>query len=419
MLFFYRIIINIVFFLSPLIILIRLFKKKEDSVRFKEKFCFFSKKRIKGKIIWFHGASVGEILSVIPLIEKLEKNKNIHQILITSNTLSSSKILSNLKLKKTIHQFFPIDTSYHSKKFLEYWKPSSAIFIDSEIWPNMINNIKKKSIPLILLNARITKKTFKRWKKFPKSSKSLFKKFDACFVSNNETKRYLKSLDAKNINYIGNLKFSQTQQDAKKLDKTIKSKFFFKKIWCATSTHNGEEKLCGIVHKKLKKRYKNLLTIIIPRHIERIDNIIDELKKLELKIQIYNSSNKIKKDTDICLINTYGKTKTFFKFCDTVFLGGSIVKHGGQNPIEAARFGCKIIHGPNIWNFHEIYQLLNKHGVSYKVNSVNQMTSIVDNMFKRKKNDKNIKIRINDLGNKILNLTLKKLSPLINKNEII
>jgi len=143
------------------------------------------------------------------------------------------------------------------------------------------------------------------------------------------------------------------------------------------------------------------------------------LKKLKLKIQIYNPSNKIKKDTDIYLINTYGKTKTFFKFCDTVFLGGSIIKHGGQNPIEAARFGCKIIHGPNIWNFQEIYQLLNKHGVSYKVNSVSQMTNIVDIIFKRKKNDKNIKIRINNLGNKILNSTLKKLNPLINKNEII
>jgi 3-deoxy-D-manno-octulosonic-acid transferase len=134
---------------------------------------FFFKKKIKKNLVWFHGASVGEILSVIPLIEKFEKNKNIHQILITSNTLSSSKIISNLKLKKTIHQFFPIDSQYFSKKFLEYWKPTIAVFIDSEIWPNMILNIKKKKIPLILLNGRINKKSFLKWKKI-RSDRKIF-----------------------------------------------------------------------------------------------------------------------------------------------------------------------------------------------------------------------------------------------------
>ena len=144
MFFIYRVLTNLILFFSPFIIILRLFKKKEDIIRFKEKFCFFTKKRLKGKLIWFHGASVGEILSIIPLVEKLEKKKEISQILITSNTLSSSKILSNLKSKKIVHQFFPIDTFHYSKKFLNYWKPSVAIFIDSEIWPNMIINIKKK-----------------------------------------------------------------------------------------------------------------------------------------------------------------------------------------------------------------------------------------------------------------------------------
>ena len=138
MLFVYRILINLIFALSPLIILFRLFKKKEDPIRFKEKFCFFSQKRKKGKIIWFHGASVGEIQSIIPLIEKFQKNKKISQILLTSNTLSSAKVISKIKLKKVVHQFFPIDVNFISNKFLNYWKPSAAFFIDSEIWPNMI-----------------------------------------------------------------------------------------------------------------------------------------------------------------------------------------------------------------------------------------------------------------------------------------
>ena len=144
MIFLYRIIINLVFILSPIIIILRLIKKKEDINRFQEKFCLFSKKRIKGKMIWFHGASVGELQSIVPLLEKLEKNKKIKQILVTSNTLSSSKILQKLKLKKIIHQFFPIDTNFHTQKFLDYWKPSAALFIDSEIWPNMCSNLKKK-----------------------------------------------------------------------------------------------------------------------------------------------------------------------------------------------------------------------------------------------------------------------------------
>ena len=181
MFFIYRVLTNIIFLFSPIIILIRLIKKKEHLIRFKEKFSIHTKKKIAGKLIWFHGASVGEILSIIPLVEKLEKKSDIKQILITSNTLSSSKILENLKLKKTIHQFFPIDTDYHTNKFLDYWKPSVAIFIDSEIWPNMINNVKKRSVKLILMNARITDKSFRRWKIFKSSAKNIFDWIISCF----------------------------------------------------------------------------------------------------------------------------------------------------------------------------------------------------------------------------------------------
>ena len=165
MLLVYRLLINLILIISPIIIIFRLFKKKEDFLRFKEKYCFFSEKRNIGKVVWFHGASVGEIKSVIPLIEKIVQDKKIKQILVTSNTLSSSKIIKSIKSKKIIHQYFPIDTNYLSKKFIRYWKPTVAFFIDSEIWPNMFSNLNKTKIPIILVNARITKKTFKRWKK--------------------------------------------------------------------------------------------------------------------------------------------------------------------------------------------------------------------------------------------------------------
>jgi len=415
MFFIYRALINVIFLLSPVIILIRLLKKKEHSTRFKEKFSIHTKKKHAGKLIWFHGASVGEVLSVIPLIKKLEKEKNVKQILVTSNTLSSSKILSNFKLKKTIHQFFPIDTNYHSNKFLRYWKPSIAIFIDSEIWPNMIDNIKKKSLPLVLMNARITNKSFKKWKIFRLSARDIFQKFDICLCSNLRSKNYLKSLGAKNVKYIGNLKFSQTENNTESLNDNIKKFFMTRKIWCASSTHYNEERICAEVHKKLKAKYKNLLTVIIPRHVHRTDKIKNELQELNLKIHMHNSSKKIDPQTDIYLVNSFGQTKSFFKICKTVFLGGSIIKHGGQNPLEAVRYGCNVVHGENIWNFEEIYSLLKKYEVSNKVMNSVQLTAKINKILGMKTNTKNIVIKIKKLGNKILSSTFNEIDYLINQ----
>ena len=415
MFFFYRILINLILLLSPIIILIRLLQIKEDPLRFKEKLGFYSKKKLKGKLIWFHGASVGEILSVIPLIEKLEKNKQIKQILITSNTLSSSKILSRLKLKKTIHQFLPIDTDYNTNKFLSYWDPSIAIFIDSEIWPNMITNIKKKNISLMLINARITKKSFTKWNFFPSSAKKLFQNFDMCLSSSLESKNYLKLLGAKKISYIGNLKFTQSEKTADELSSNIKKFFLTRKIWCASSTHELEEKICANIHKKLKIKYKNLLTVIIPRHIHRTKKIIKEIKELNLKIHLHDSRKKIDEETDIYLVNSFGQTQSFFKACKTVFLGGSIIEHGGQNPLEAAKYGCQILHGPNVWNFKEIYNLLEVHGVSNKITTTKQLSLKVEQIFNSKKNSKKLQLKIKILGNKILESALNEINFYMNK----
>ena len=415
MFFAYRILTNLILLFSPLIILIRLLKRKEHPKRFKEKFSIHTKKRLSGKLIWFHGASVGEILSIIPLIKKLEGKKNIKQILVTSNTLSSSGILSNLKLKKTVHQFFPIDTNYHSDKFLNYWRPSVVIFIDSEIWPNMIYNIKKRSLSLVLLNARITSKSFKKWRMFSVCARSIFQKFDICLTSDFKSKNYLKSLGARNIRYIGNLKFSQTKNSRKNLNENIKKKFIKKRVWCASSTHYNEEKICAETHKKLKSKYKNLLTIIIPRHIHRVEKIKNEIQKLNLRVHLHDSNKKINSQTDIYLVNTFGQTESFFKICKTVFLGGSIIKHGGQNPLEAVRYGCNIIHGPNIWNFEEIYSLLRRYKTSNVIFNSNELATKIDKIFSTKVNSKHAELKVKNLGNKILKSTLNQINFYINK----
>ena len=418
MLIVYRILINIVFFLSPIIIIYRIFRKKEDLKRFKEKLCFFSKKRGNGKIIWFHGASVGEIKSIIPILEKLEKKKRIKKILITSNTLSSSKIIKQIKLKKIVHQFFPIDTNFLSNKFINYWRPSCVFFIDSEIWPNTFINLEKNGIPINLINGRITKKTFLNWNKFPNFAKSLFSKFNLCLSSSNESKRFLIKLGAKKVKFLGNLKFSETEKKDYETDNVLKKYFSSKKIWCASSTHKNEEIFCGRIHVELKKKYKNLTTIIIPRHVERVSSIISELSKYDLKIHSYGAKEKkILPNTDIYIVDAYGKTKTFYNYCKIVFLGGSLIKHGGQNPLEAARFGCNILHGPNVSNFNEIYKFLRTNNVSKKVTNFQSMLFSLKKLFSKRDNASKIKKKLTKVGKKILENTYQEINILL-KNEI-
>ena len=415
MLIIYRLILNLIFLLSPLIIIYRLLKKKEDIKRFKEKFCFFSKKKSYGNLIWFHGASVGEIKSIIPIIEKLERDKKVKKILITSNTLSSSKIISQYKFKKTLHQFFPIDTNFLSQKFLNFWKPSVAFFIDSEIWPNMFYNLEKKKIPIVLLNGRITKKTFKNWSLVPSFSRNIFSKFELCLSSSIESKKFLTKLGAKKVKFLGNLKFSQSEKENFQLSQKLKKFFLNRKIWCASSTHNNEEIFCGKIHIELKKKYKNLLTIIIPRHVDRVKYIKSDLNELNLTIHSHEDIGKIKRETDIYLVNTYGKTKSFYNHCKNVFLGGSLISHGGQNPLEAAQFGCNVLHGPNVFNFSEIYKFLQKNNIAKKVANQSDMLSELDKLFGRKNPSKQIQKKLNSIGDKILKNSYYEIGKLLKK----
>ena len=415
MVFFYRILINIILILSPFIILIRLLKNKEDLLRFKEKLGIFKKNKSKGKLIWFHGASVGELQSIVPMLEKFEKSKNINKILITSNTLSSSKIISKTNLKKIVHQFFPLDNNLIVKKFINNWKPSIAVFVDSEIWPNMLINLEKEKIPSILINARITKKSYKRWSKLRNFSKFIFNKLDMCLCSNKETIGYLRKLGAKNIKYFGNLKYSQSESEKFKIDNQTKKLIKNRTSWCASSTHNLEEEFIGQIHNKLKNKYKDLLTVIIPRHIDRKDFIKDQLSNMGLKVHLHEPKTKINKNTDIYLVNSFGQTKSFYSVIKNVFLGGSLIKHGGQNPLEAVRYNCNILHGPNVFNFKEIYKFLNKRKISKKIYNLNQASNILDKLFKTKTSNKNIKDKIKVIGNKILKKHIQEINLILKK----
>ena len=400
----------IIIILSPVIVFYRILKKKESPKRFLEKFGFFKKKRVNGKLIWFHCSSVGELLSIVPLIEKFEKDKNIKSILISTSTLSSSKIFEKFKFKKTIHQFYPIDNPLIVNKFLCYWKPTAAFFVESEIWPEMLRGLKRKKIKTFLLNARISKNSFHKWKYFKDFGISVFGIFDYIFPQNKETFNYLRHFKVKKMKILGNLKFSEPKRIN---NKSIKINFLNRKILCAASTHNNEEELISKIHLDLKSKINKLLTVIIPRHIERSREIIETLNSKNLRYVCHSESKKIKKNTDVYLVDTYGESKSFYSLSKVVFLGGSFVPRGGQNPLEPIRYGCYITHGRHTFNFTEIYNLLKRKKLSFEAKNFSQLKKIILKLFMRKFENKRELNEFKKVGSKILNKYFTTLKVLI------
>ena len=371
MFFIYQLIFLLLIIISPIIIIIRIVKKKEDKKRFLEKFSIFSKEKEKGNLIWFHGSSVGEILSIIPLIENLEKNKSIKQILITSSTLSSSQILNKFKFRKTIHQFFPIDSIYFTNKFLNFWKPSIAIFIESEIWPNLIHQIKKMGIMLAVINGRMTLKSFNKWLRFKKTSKLIFNNYDLCLTQNKESTLFYKRLGINQTFYTGNIKFSSNKLQVNEENyNNLKNTMIGRKIFLAASTHPGEEMIISNLTQKIRNTNREFLCILVPRHPNR-SNLTKEI--LNCKFATRSKNETINDDTDIYLADTFGELGLFYKLADITFIGGSLVPHGGQNPIEAAYFCNNIFHGKYIENFLEVYETLNHLHITELVDNPRQL----------------------------------------------
>ena len=404
MYFFYAILTNLAVLISPLIFIYRVLKGKEDPERYKEKICIYSKKKTKNKV-WIHAASIGELMSVIPIIKNLEKNKKIKSVIVTTTTTSSAKVFAKLRFKKTFHVYFPLDNNFLTKRFINYWQPGIAIFVDSEIWPNMYKNLNIKNIPIIILNARIVKKTYQRWQIFSSFAKNVFSKITLALPSNLETLKYLKQLNVKNIKIAGNLKYYGERNIDRKKNNHLINKFKSSMIWCAASTHNNEEVFLGKIHKNLKKYNNKIITIIIPRHINRASQIINDMNKLGLKTITHSSNLKIKKDTDIYLVDSYGVSSNFYYLANITFVGGSLISHGGQNPLEPARFGNFIINGPNVNNFKEIYSFLKKHKMSSTTSSSLKMEKIILKKLKHKKNKQNIK-KIIKIGKQVLDKNL-------------
>ena len=412
---------NILFPLFIIIIYIRKLLGKEHKKRFTEKFLLSNKfyERNKGrKLIWFHAASIGEVTSIIILIKKLNINKN-RDFLITTVTLSSGNLVKKRleNYSNVFHHYFPLDVNFIIKKFLNKWRPDLVIFTDSEIWPNFLFKIKEKNIPLLLINARITQKTFMRWKRISNFAEKVFNNFDLCLAASKESEINLKELKVKNVKYNGNLKFAAdiTIDKINDENKKILNNF---KVWCAASTHKNEEIFCLNTHKKVKNTFKNIITIIIPRHISRVKEIENISNSLGLSTQILNDEEKIKLNAEIIIVNSFGVISRYFNYCKSVFIGKSLVKElkavGGQNPIEAAKLGCKIYHGSFIYNFQEVYDFLKLHNICEEIIHENDLSNKIINDFTKNKdiNKNNIKI-IEDHGIKILTKTINQINFLI------
>ena len=421
----YRVLTTLFYPLFIVLIIIRKILHKEDQFRYKEKIFtthFNVVEKKNKKLLWFHAASIGEFKSIIPIIDELNRSNDNLNFLITTVTLSSSNLAKTLfsNYNNVYHRFFPIDVDFVMDKFLANWKPDVIFLVDSEIWPNLILRSKQKKIPLALINARITKKTFKKWIYFPTTAKKIFSSFDLCLTSNQETKNYLLKLEAKNVFYLGNLKLISKIEESKfKINIDILDS---KRYWVAVSTHDGEDIFCLRTHLLLKEKYKDIITIIVPRHLNRINKIQTSCKNFNLNFQILEKGQNITLDKEVIIVNSFGVVQNFFKHAKSVFVGKSTIEKfknvGGQNPIEAAKLNCKIYHGPYVYNFEEIYKILEKNGISKVVKNSKELSdNLINDLENSKKNDDKIGNIVNNLGEKTLIETMNNINKFLS-NEI-
>ena len=412
--YFYRAFTFVLYPLLILLIFLRKFSKKEDNKRYKEKIFsshFNIQRKQNFKLFWFHAASIGELKSILPVINELSKKKSHLEFLITTVTLSSS-LIAEKELKKfsnAKHRFFPLDVNFLINRFLNMWKPDAIFLVDSEIWPNLILSAKKKKIPLAIINARITKKTFLRWNYFKSFAKEIFSSFDFSLSSNSETVNFLNNFNAKNIFFEGNLKLSNQikLEEIKDINDNLLKE---SKVWVAASTHKGEEIFCIKTHLLLKKDLKNVISIIAPRHINRVNQIEKLCQSFNLNYQVLKKGELIQEKKEIIIINYFGNLPAYFKLASSVFVGKSLIKKlkevGGQNPIEAAKLGCKIYHGPYIYNFFEIYKILNQNHVSKKVESSHELANFLKSDFTSVNNEK-LSSFMDSIGKKTLDSNMK------------
>ena len=375
----YRILSTIFFPLLVIYICWRALKGKEDRVRLRERLGFSSHRKPDGDIIWIHAVSVGEANSSLILVDELLKSFPQTTILFTTTTLTSALVLAS-KIKayegRVIHQFLPIDSYFVVRKFLKFWHPKKAIFVESEIWPNFIYEARKLGISTVLVNARISKKSFSRWILAKKIGFNIFDFFSLIFAQSEEDQGRLQKLTSQKVLYLGNLK-AQTASLSFNVNElnNLRTQINGRKFWLAASTHAGEEKIVIDVHRKLKQKFGDILTIIAPRHPQRAQ----EIKALagDLNFSQRSLGENIASKTEIYLADTLGELGLFYSLSDFVFLGGSLVEVGGHTPFEPAQLKCAVISGKYVANNQKAFDELIAKKACKSVNNSDELYEVV------------------------------------------
>jgi 3-deoxy-D-manno-octulosonic-acid transferase len=340
----------------------RLKRGKEDPARLAERYGVTKLPRPNGPLIWLHGASVGEMLAVIPLIQRIRAMN--FAVLVTSGTVTSAALARQRLPAGAIHQFIPLDAPRFVSRFLDHWQPDLALFVESDLWPNLILTCAGRGIPMILINGRVSERSFNRWRRLPGVIATLLGCFDLCLTQSSvDTQRY-SQLGAPRISSSGNLKLDVPAPPADQAAlRKLKSTIGTRPVIAAASTHAGEEAAIIAVHHQLRAKYPSLLTVIAPRHPDRGSDIVESAKAAGLSVAVRSRGDLPNIDVDIFVADTLGELGIIYRLAPIVFMGGSLASHGGQNPIEAIRLGAAVVHGPNVWNFDEIYATLDgAHG---------------------------------------------------------
>jgi 3-deoxy-D-manno-octulosonic-acid transferase len=347
---------------------------REEAHRLHERFGQASQRRPTGLLIWVHAASVGETNSVLPLIDDMLAAQTDLQILLTTGTVTSAQIVAAHQTRqknatrRLIHQYAPLDRRPWVMRFLAYWRPQAALWVESEIWPNMILACEAHGLRLIMLNGRISPRSFKRWQRFDKAAQFLLGKFALLTAQDDMSAQRLRALGLSEIATPGNLKLDAPplMADAAQLAE-LQNAIGQRPCWLAASTHPGEEEQLAIAHQMIGEASDNLLTIIVPRHPNRGAAIADALHKHGMKLAQRSKGEMPAADTDIYLMDTLGEMGLAYRLANIAFIGGTLVPHGGQNPFEAAQLECAILHGPHIANFESLFADMASKGATAEV----------------------------------------------------
>jgi len=355
---------------------------KEDPARLGERFGHAGRPRPPGPLIWLHAASVGEATSVLPLAHVLVAQHPALHVLITTGTVTSAALLAQQLPAGLLHQFAPVDLPAAAAGFLDHWRPDLVLWTESEFWPNLIGEIARRKLPLVLVNGRMSERAFRRWRRFNAPFRQMLGAFSLCLAQTRQDAARLTALGAANVQFLGNLKFSTPPlpADAGELA-ALTAAVGRRPCWLAASTHPGEEAMVAEVHRRLAATLPDLLTLLVPRHPQRGPEIAALLEGLGLTCRRRGLGQGISPDTQVYLADTIGELGLWYRLAPVVFVGGSISVGGGHNPLEPARLGAAILHGPGMSSFAEIAADMTAAGASLVVSDATELAAAVGRLL--------------------------------------